>query len=318
MRPYTPHTDFMNYFLRRLLSVIPVIFVSWTLIFVVLQLIPGDPVNLMLAGRPASEEARENVRKNLGLDKPVHVRYVQFLWRAVQGDLGESYRTRQPVMQEIGAQLRPTLELAAGGLLVGLIFGVLLGILSGTRPNSWADTGSMVFALAGISMPSFWTAMLLIYIFGLKLRWFPIVGDGWQALVLPSITVGFFLVGNLARLIRSSILEVMGEDFIRTGKAKGLTHWRVVFKHALRNAMIPPITLLGVQFALLIGGAVITETVFARPGLGQLLVNSVLQKDIPMVQALVVYTTGAYIVLNFIVDLLYGVIDPRIREARTA
>ena len=307
----------MNYFLRRLLSVIPVIFVSWTLIFIVLQLIPGDPVNLMLAGRPASEEVRENVRKNLGLDKPVHVRYVQFLWRAVQGDLGESYRTRQPVMHEIGAQLRPTLELAAGGLLVGLIFGVSLGVLSGTRPNSWADTGSMVFALAGISMPSFWTAMLLIYIFGLKLRWFPIVGDGWRALVLPSITVGFFLVGNLARLIRSSILEVMGEDFIRTGKAKGLTHWRVVFKHALRNAMIPPITLLGVQFALLIGGAVITETVFARPGLGQLLVNSVLQKDIPMVQALVVYTTGAYIVLNFIVDLLYGVIDPRIREART-
>ena len=308
----------MAYFIRRLFAVIPVIFVSWTLIFVVLQLIPGDPVNLMLAGRPASEEVRENVRKNLGLDKPVHIRYLNFLWRAVQGDLGESYRTRQPVIREIQAQLRPTLELAAGGLIIGILFGVALGVISGTRPNSWSDTGSMFFALAGISMPSFWTAMLLIYIFGLKLRWFPIIGEGIPALVLPSISVGFFLVGNLARLIRSSILEVMGEDYIRTGKAKGLGQVKVVFKHALRNAMIPPITLLGIQLALLIGGAVITETVFARPGLGQLLVTSVLQKDIPMVQALVVYTTGAYILLNFIVDLLYGVIDPRIRDVRTA
>lgn len=306
----------MSYFIRRVLAILPVLFISWTLIFIVLQIIPGDPVNLMLAGRPASEEVRENVRKRLGLDKPVHIRYVNFLWRAVRGDLGESYRTRQPVLQEILAQLRPTLELAAGGLIIGIFFGVLLGVLSGTRPNSWSDTGSMFVALAGISMPSFWTAMLLIYIFGLKLRWFPIVGDGIPALILPSISVGFFLVGNLARLIRSSILEVMTEDYIRTGKAKGLGHWRVVFRHALRNAMIPPITLLGVQFALLIGGAVITETVFARPGLGQLLVTSVLNKDVPMVQALVIYTTSAYIVFNLMVDLLYGVIDPRIREAR--
>ncbi len=306
-----------SYFLRRLAGIVPVLFISWTLIFAVLQIIPGDPVNLMLAGRPASQEVRENVRRNLGLDKPILIRYVNFLWRVVRGDLGDSYRTRQPVIREVGAQLRPTLELAAGGLLVGLVFGVSLGVLSGTRPNSWADTGSMVFALAGISMPSFWTAMLLIFFFGLKLDLFPIVGEGLPALVLPSISVGFFLVGNLARLIRSTILEVMTEDYIRTGKAKGLNHLRVVFKHALRNAMIPPVTLLGVQFALLIGGAVITETVFARPGLGQLLVTSVLNKDVPMVQALVIYTTSAYIVFNLIVDLLYGVIDPRIRDARS-
>jgi peptide/nickel transport system permease protein/oligopeptide transport system permease protein len=307
-----------SYVVRRILSIFPVLFISWTLIFVVLQIIPGDPVNLMLAGRPASQEVRDNVRRQLGLDQPVHIRYVSFLWRAVRGDLGDSYRTRQPVTSEILAQLRPTLELAGGGLLIGIVFGVALGVLSGTRPNSWADTGAMVFALAGISMPSFWTAMLLIFFFGLQLDWFPIVGTGLMALVLPSISVGFFLVGNLARLIRSTILEVMTEDYIRTGKAKGLSHWTVVFKHALRNAMIPPVTLLGVQFALLIGGAVITETVFARPGLGQMLVTSVLNKDVPMVQALVIYTTSAYIVFNLIVDLLYGVIDPRIREARAA
>ena len=307
-----------SYVVRRIFAIIPVLFISWTLIFVVLQIIPGDPVNLMLAGRPASQEVRDNVRRQLGLDQPVHIRYVSFLWRAVRGDLGDSYRTRQPVTQEILGQLRPTLELAGGGLLIGLVFGVSLGVLSGTRPNSWADTGAMVFALAGISMPSFWTAMLLIFFFGLQLDLFPIVGTGLPALVLPSISVGFFLVGNLARLIRSTILEVMTEDYIRTGKAKGLGPWAVVFKHALRNAMIPPVTLLGVQFALLIGGAVITETVFARPGLGQMLVTSVLNKDVPMVQALVIYTTSAYIVFNLIVDLLYGVIDPRIRDARSA
>jgi ABC-type dipeptide/oligopeptide/nickel transport system permease component len=287
------------------------------LIFFVLQLTPGDPVNLMLAGRPASQEVRENTRRLLGLDKPVHIRYVNFLWKAVRGDLGDSYRTRQPVITEISAQLRPTLELAAGGLFIGLLFGVSLGVLSGIRPNSWWDTGAMVFALAGISMPSFWSAMLLIFFFGLKLGWFPIVGEGIPALVMPAFTTGFFLVGNLARLIRSSILEVMTEDYIRTGRAKGLGHWKVVFKHALRNAMIPPVTLLGVQFALLIGGAVITETVFARPGLGRLLVTSVLNKDFPMVQALVVYTTSAYIILNLIIDVLYSVIDPRIRDARS-
>ncbi len=307
----------LRYLIRRVIGVIPVLFISWSLIFFVLQLTPGDPVNLMLAGRPASEEVRENTRRLLGLDKPVHVRYINFLWKAVRGDLGDSYRTRQPVITEISAQLRPTLELAAGGLVIGLLFGVSLGVLSGIRPNSWWDTGAMVFALAGISMPSFWSAMLLIFFFGLKLGWFPIVGEGLPALVMPAFTTGFFLVGNLARLIRSSILEVMTEDYIRTGKAKGLGHWKVVFKHALRNAMIPPVTLLGVQFALLIGGAVITETVFARPGLGRLLVTSVLNKDFPMVQALVVYTTSAYIMLNLIVDVLYSVIDPRIRDARS-
>ncbi|UCH27454.1 MAG: ABC transporter permease [Trueperaceae bacterium] len=307
----------LRYLIRRVIGVIPVLFISWSLIFFVLQLTPGDPVNLMLAGRPASEEVRENTRRLLGLDKPVHVRYINFLWKAVRGDLGDSYRTRQPVITEISAQLRPTLELAAGGLVIGLLFGVSLGVLSGIRPNSWWDTGAMVFALAGISMPSFWSAMLLIFFFGLKLGWFPIVGEGLPALVMPAFTTGFFLVGNLARLIRSSILEVMTEDYIRTGRAKGLGHWKVVFKHALRNAMIPPVTLLGVQFALLIGGAVITETVFARPGLGRLLVTSVLNKDFPMVQALVVYTTSAYIMLNLIVDVLYSVIDPRIRDARS-
>lgn len=308
----------MSYYLRRILTVIPILFVSWTVVFVVLQLIPGDPVDLMLVGRPASQEVRDNVRIQLGLDKPPLVRYGNFLLRAVRGDLGYSYRTRQPVVNAIVEQLPETLELAVGGLIIGLFFGVLLGVIAGTRPNSWQDTGTMFVALAGISMPSFWVAMLLIYIFGLQLRWFPIIGEGLPALILPSIAVAFWLIGNLARLIRSSILEVMGEDYIQTGHAKGLSPWRVVLKHAFRNAMIPPITMLGIQFAYLISGAVIAEIVFARPGIGQLLVISVLNKDVPMVQGIVVYTTGAFIILNLLVDILYGLIDPRIRESRAA
>ena len=303
----------MTYFLRRILGMVPVLFVTWTLVFVVLEIIPGDPVNLMLAGRPASEEVRERERKRLGLDKPVHVRYVSFLGRALRGDLGESFQTREPVTRMILDQLRPTLELSLGGFIVGVTLGVILGVIAGIRPNSWADTSSMFVALLGVSLPSFWTGMILIFVFGSTLRWVPIVGEGIPALILPSITVGLFLSGGLARLIRSSILEVMGQDYIRTARAKGLSQWVVVMKHAMRNALIPPVTLLGVQFGLLITGAVITETVFARPGLGQLLLQSVLNKDIPLVQALVVYATGAYIILNLVVDLLYGIIDPRIK-----
>ena len=303
----------MTYFLRRVLGMVPVLFVTWTIVFVVLEIIPGDPVNLMLAGRPASEEVRERERKRLGLDKPVHVRYVSFLGRALKGDLGDSFQTREPVTRMILDQLRPTLELSLGGFIVGVTLGVILGVIAGIRPNSWFDTSSMFVALLGVSLPSFWTGMMLIFIFGSTLPWVPIVGEGIPALILPSITVGLFLSGGLARLIRSSILEVMGQDYIRTARAKGLSQWMVVMKHAMRNALIPPVTLLGVQFGLLITGAVITETVFARPGLGQLLLQSVLNKDIPLVQALVVYATGAYIVLNLIVDLLYGVIDPRIK-----
>jgi ABC-type dipeptide/oligopeptide/nickel transport system permease component len=308
----------MRFFLRRILSVIPVIAFTWTLVFVVLQVIPGDPVNLMLAGVPASEQVRQRERERLGLDRPVVEQYVRFLARAVQGDLGDSFRSRQPVTRMIVEQLRPTLELALGGLVVGLTLGIVLGVLAGTRPNSWIDTLCMVGALVGVSLPSFWIGMVLIYVFGVTLAWVPITGRGFQSLVLPSITVGLFIAGGFARLVRASIIEAMNQDYIRTARAKGLPPAKVVIKHALRNAMIPPVTLLGMQFAVLIGGAVVTENVFSRPGLGTMLVDAVLAKDAPLMQALVVYTTAAYVVINVVVDLLYGVIDPRVRQERAA
>jgi len=308
----------MSFFLRRILSVIPVIAVTWTLVFVVLQVIPGDPVNLMLAGVPASEQVRQRERERLGLDRPVAEQYVRFLVRAVQGDLGDSFRSRQPVTRMIAEQMRPTLELALGGLVVGLTLGIVLGVLAGTRPNSWIDTACMVGALVGVSLPSFWIGMVLIYVFGVTLAWVPITGRGFASLILPSITVVLFIAGGFARLVRASIIEAMNQDYIRTARAKGLPRARIVIKHALRNAMIPPVTLLGMQFAVLIGGAVVTENVFSRPGLGTMLVDAVLAKDAPLMQALVVYTTAAYVVINVVVDLLYGIIDPRVRQERAA
>jgi ABC-type dipeptide/oligopeptide/nickel transport system permease component len=308
----------MLYLLRRLLGMVPVLLFTWTVVFVVLQVIPGDPVNLMLAGVPASEEVRANERARLGLDRPVAERYVTFLGKAVTGDLGESFRTRQPVGRMILEQTRSTLELALGGLVVGLTIGLFLGILAGVKANTWVDTTCMALALVGVSLPSFWIGMVLIYVFGNLLGWVPIIGRGIPALILPSITVGLFIAGGFARLVRSSIIDAMGQDYIRTARAKGLPRAKVIFKHALRNAMIPPITLLGIQIGVLIGGAVVTENVFARPGLGTMLVDAVLTKDMPLVQALVVYTTGAYLLVNLVVDLLYGLIDPRIRIGRTA
>src|SRR5215469_13515754 len=240
----------MRYAVRRLLGIVPILFFTWTLVFVVLEFIPGDPVNLMLAGRPASEEVRQNERHRLGLDRPVVERYLYFLWRAARGDLGESYRTRQPVTAMIAEQLPSTIALACAGLVVGIVLGTGLGIAAGTRPNSWLDTGAMAGALVGISLPSFWIGMLLIYVFGARLGWVPIVGSGFSALILPAVTVGLFLAGGLARLIRTSIVEVMGQDYIRTAQAKGLASWVVAYKPALRNALIPPVTLLGIQFGI--------------------------------------------------------------------
>jgi len=301
------------YILRRLIGTVPVLIIATTIAFFALHLIPGDPVNLMLAGVPASIELRENLRRQLGLDRPLHLQYFNFLARAARGDLGVSFRTRQPVSQVIAQQLPATLELAAGGLLIGVTFGMGMGLVAGLRPNSPVDSLAMFTAIVGISIPGYWTAMLLIYVFGLRLGWVPIVGGGLAALILPSIVVGSFAVGDIARLVRSSIVEIRNEDYIRTARAKGLPERRVILRHALRNALIPVVTLIGLQLGLFVGGGVITETVFARQGIGKLLVDAILEKDYPVVQAIIMLVTAAYIAANFVVDLLYAVLDPRIR-----
>jgi ABC-type dipeptide/oligopeptide/nickel transport system permease component len=297
----------------RLLGAVVTLLITWTVVFGAMRLVPGDPVLLMLQGTPISDAAMDAARAKLGLDRPLIVQYVSFLANAVRGDLGASFQSRQPVTQLIADEFPYTLQLAIGGFVVGLLLGGTLGIVAGVWPNGWIDTVCMTLALAGLSLPSFWIGMILIQVFATQLGWVPVLGTGFDALILPSISLGLFLAGGLARLVRNSIIEVMTQDYIRTAYAKGLSTVRVVTKHALRNAVIPPLTLLGIQFALLIGGAVVTETVFARPGIGRLLVLAVLEKDFPVVQGVVVLTTAAYVLINLLIDIAYGIIDPRVQ-----
>jgi ABC-type dipeptide/oligopeptide/nickel transport system permease component len=302
-----------HHIVARLSGAILTLLITWTVVFGAMRLAPGDPVLLMLQGTPISDQAMDAARARLGLDRPLAVQYVSFLLNAASGDFGDSFRSRQPVMKLIAAEFPYTLQLAIGGFVIGMLLGSTLGIIAGIWPNGWIDTICMTLALAGLSLPSFWIGMMLIQVFATQLGWVPVLGTGFEALILPSVTLGLFLAGGLARLVRNSIIEVMAQDYIRTAYAKGLTAVRVVLKHALRNAVIPPLTLLGIQFALLIGGAVVTETVFARPGIGRLLVLAVLEKDFPVVQAVVVLTTAAYVLINVLIDIAYGIIDPRVQ-----
>ena len=300
---------------RQLLGVVPTRLLPGPVACAALQAGPGDRGALLLGGTPTSEEVIAAERARLGLDRPVVVQYVRFLGGALVGDFGESFRSRQPVMGMIAEQVPFTLSLALGGLLFGAGVGIALGVLAGLFPHGWVDTAIMAAALAGVSLPGFWIAMILIQVFATTLGWLPVLGTGLLALIMPSISVGLFLAGGLSRLVRASIIEVMGLDYIRTARAKGLAEWRVVCRHALRNAAIPPVSLLGVQFALLIGGAVVTETVFARPGIGAMLVRAVLEKDYPVVEGITVLTTAAYVLVNVLVDALYVALDPRTERA---
>jgi len=299
--------------LDRLLGALLTLVITWTVVFGAMRLVPGDPVLLMLQGTPVSDAAMDAARTKLGLDRPLVVQYLAFLANAARGELGDSFRSRQPVTRLIADEFPYTLQLALGGFVVGLLLGGTLGIIAGVWPNGWIDTVCMTLALAGLSLPSFWIGMLLIQVFATQLGWLPVLGTGINALILPSISLGLFVAGGLARLVRSSLIEVMGQDYIRTARAKGLSRTRVIAWHAMRNAVIPPLTLLGIQFALLMGGAVVTETVFARPGIGRLLVQAVLDKDFPVVQGVVVLTTAAYVLINVLIDIAYSLIDPRVQ-----
>jgi ABC-type dipeptide/oligopeptide/nickel transport system permease component len=303
----------MQRLLSRLLGAILTLFITWTVVFGAMRLAPGDPVLLMLQGTPISDAAVDAARAKLGLDRPFVVQYVSFLANAARGDFGDSFRSQQPVIKLIADEFPFTLRLAIGGLVVGVVLGGVLGIAAGIFPNGWIDAACMMLALSGLSLPSFWIGMILIQVFATDLGWLPVLGSGFNALILPSITLGLFIAGGLARLIRNSIIEVLAQDYIRTARAKGLTAARIIGKHVMRNAVIPPLTLLGIQFALLIGGAVVTETVFARPGIGRLLVQAVLDKDFPVVQGVVVLTTATYVLINLLIDIAYGIIDPRVQ-----
>jgi peptide/nickel transport system permease protein len=300
------------YVLRRIALVIPVLFGVSIVTFLMSHLVPGDPVSVML-GTNATAENRMELRKQLGLDDPLYVQYVRYVSHAVRGDFGTSIRSSQPVLSEIRQRIGSTVQLTFAAMALAIVVGVGLGIAAATSRNRLAQAGYMSFALLGISMPSFWSGILLILLFGLKLGWFPITGSGPKALVLPAICLAAPASAVLARITRSTMLEVLNEDFIRTARAKGLHEREVIIRHALRNALIPVLTIIGLQFGGLLTGAVIVESVFSRPGLGRYAVTAISSRDFPQIQGIVLLAAVVYVFVNLIVDLLYAVLDPRIR-----
>jgi peptide/nickel transport system permease protein len=304
----------LTWVLRRILAVVPVLFGVTLAVFGMLFLVPGDPVKMMLAEFVTNPDQVAQMRAQLHLDEPILKQYGRFVGGAVRGDLGTSIRSRRPVATEIGENLAGTAQLAVGAMLVAVALGVPLGLLAALSRNSWLDVVSMGAALLGVSMPSFWLGLLLIFAFSLHLGWFPATGGGSLAqLVLPSVTLGTIAAAIIARLTRSSMLEVLGQDYVRTARAKGLGGFAVVVRHALKNALIPIITIFGLQFGNLLAGAVIVETVFSRPGLGRLIVGGILNKDFPLVQGTVLFVATTYVLINVLVDVAYAYADPRIR-----
>jgi peptide/nickel transport system permease protein len=301
-----------NYVVKRLLSTLPVLVGISLIVFLLLRALPGDPAQV-IAGELATKEAVEAIRTQLGLDKPLYVQYAIFMSSLAVLDLGKSARTGQSVISEIWARLPNTLLLAVVSTGIACLLGIPAGIISSVRHYTLLDYAVMVLALFGISMPVFWLGLMLIIVFSVKLHLLPAGGIGTlRHLILPSLTLAFFSTAFIARMTRSSMLEVMGQEFITTARSKGLLEKVVVLKHALRNAFIPIITVIGLQFGSLLGGAVLTETVFAWPGIGRLIVDSILARDYPMVQGVVLIFALLYILVNLIVDILYAYIDPRI------
>ncbi len=303
------------YFARRLLEAIPVIIAVTFIVFVSVRLIPGDPARV-IAGLEATDATVEAIRADLGLDRPVLLQYVVFLRGLIVGDLGTSYYYGTPVIEEVLRRFPPTMELALAGLAISIVVGIGIGVLSAVKRGTWWDRGTLVFAIAGVSMPSFWLALMLIIVFAVDLGWLPAGGYGtWRHLVLPAVTLGLFGAGTIARLTRSSMLEVLRQDYVRTAAAKGLPFRSVLFKHALRNALVPVITMLGLQLGAFLSRAVVTETVFGWPGIARLTVTAVLDRDFPLIQGSVLWLALVFIAANLLVDVVYAVIDPRIRYA---
>lgn len=305
----------MNFIITRLVGAIIVVFGVVTLVFFLIHLVPGDPAEFML-GEYARPADLAGMRVSMGLDKPLLVQYLLYMKSVLVLDFGDSFLYQKPVTEIISVKLPASAELAIASLIVAVLIAVPLGVVAAVKKDTWIDRGAMAFSLLGVSIPNFWLGPLLILMFSLGMGWFPVSGrEGWSSLVLPAITLGTALAAILSRMIRSSLLEVLNEDYIRTAHAKGLSRFQVIIKHGLRNALLPVITIVGIQLGALLGGAVITETVFAWPGIGKLTVDAIMSRDYPMVQACILFISLFYVMVNIVTDLIYVWIDPRIRTA---
>ncbi len=304
----------LRYLLFRLAIAIPTILAVSAVVFLMLYLTPGDPATIYIGDRQATPERIAQIREAMGLNRPLVDQYLDFFVGALRGDAARSLQTNQLVSEQIAERLPSTIELTVAAFLVSVVFGTSLGVLAAVKHNRWLDTLTRLVALAGVSMPVFWLGLLAIYLFSVQLRWFPVTGQGGlDRLVLPAFTLGIVTSAPLMRLVRSAMLEVLKLDYVRTARAKGQIERIVIVNHALRNALLPVVTVLGLQLGGLLSGAVITESVFARAGLGKLIVDSILSKDFPVVQGTTLYIAILYVLVNVLVDLSYGVLDPRIR-----
>ncbi|ELF8485930.1 glutathione ABC transporter permease GsiC [Salmonella enterica] len=303
----------LNYVLKRLLGLIPTLLIVAVLVFLFVHLLPGDPARL-IAGPEADAQVIALVRQQLGLDQPLHVQFWHYITHVLQGDFGTSMVSRRPVSEEIASRFLPTLWLTITSMIWAVLFGMAIGIAAAVWRNRWPDRVGMTLAVTGISFPAFALGMLLMQIFSVDLGWLPTVGaDSWQHYILPSLTLGAAVASVMARFTRSSFVDVLSEDYMRTARAKGVSETWVVLKHGLRNAMIPVVTMMGLQFGFLLGGSIVVEKVFNWPGLGRLLVDSVDMRDYPVIQAEVLLFSLEFILINLVVDILYAAINPAIR-----
>ena len=303
-----------KFIVKRLIMLIPVLIGVTLLVFLILQLAPGDPAKVIL-GEQATPEQIQELRDSLGLNDPVLVQYANYIIKLVQGDMGDSYKTRGPVSEEVFNRFPNTIKLTACAMLLAVVVAVPLGVVAAVKQNTLFDSISMVIALIGVSMPIFWLGLLLILLFSLKMGLFPSSGsEGIKSIVLPAVALGFNHMASIARTTRSSMLETIRQDYIRTVRAKGVAYGVVIRKHALKNALIPTITVIGLQIGYMLGGSVLTETVFAWPGVGRLMVDSINGRDIPMVMGCIILVCATFSVVNLVVDILYGMVDPRIKS----
>lgn len=306
-----------KYIIKRLLMLIPVLLGVAFIIFAIMNVAEGDPV-YQVAGPDATEEQLAALREEMGLNGGLLTRYFKYIWRLLHGDLGTSYISKMPVMKLYLQRLPHTLELASLAMVVAILVSVPLGILAAVKQNTWKDTFAMVAAMLGLSMPNFWLGLLLMLLFALKLGWFPSGGsEGFRSVVLPAVTVGVGLAALLTRTTRSSMLDVLRQDYLRTARSKGVSEKKVIYRHALKNALIPIITIFGVQFSNVLGGSVLAETVFAWPGVGRLVVDAIDQRDIPTVTGALIMTTMLVTIVNLLIDIVYAYVDPRIKAQYT-
>lgn len=304
----------LQYIVKRLLLTIPTIFAISLVVFLMLHAVPGDPAIIFAGDKNVTPEQLAFVRREMGLDRPIVVQYLDYVTRIFRWNLGRSLHSRIPVTMEIGTRISSSAELAVAAFALAVTLGIVLGVISALWRATWIDVAAMSFAITGVSMPIFWLAQMLIFVFAIHLGWFPVTGaGGLSRLFLPALALGLISSATLARLVRSSVLEVLALPYVTTARSKGLAEMKILARHVMKNAFIPIITVMGLQFGTLLSGAVITETVFARPGMGKLLIDAILIKDFPVIQAVVLFVSLIYVLVNLLVDISYGLLDPRIR-----